>query len=76
MPDRIFALYDSKTKAESKSIGSAPKKIKAFELVTDQSTANLREGSPVRYVGFDIGWIDEIHVNYNSISHKMSAEVL
>jgi len=74
--DRIFALYDSKTKAESKSIGSAHKKIKAFELVTDQSTANLREGSPVRYAGFDIGWIDNINVNYNSTSHKMSANII
>jgi len=74
--DRIFALYDSKTKAESKRIGSAPKKIKAYELVTDQSTANLREGSPVRYAGFDIGWIDDIHVNYNATSHKMSANII
>lgn len=73
--DRIFALYDSKTKAESKSIGSAPKKIKTFELVTSKSTANLREGAPVRYEGFDIGWIDDIHVNYNASSHKMLAEI-
>jgi paraquat-inducible protein B len=74
--DRIFALYDSKTKAESKRIGSSPKKIKAYELVTDQPTANLREGSPVRYAGFDIGWIDDIHVNYNATSHKMSANII
>ncbi len=73
---RIFALYKNQSKALSKSIGSSPKKIKSFELHTEQSTANLREGAPVRFDGFDIGWISDIHVNYNTSSHKMSARIV
>ncbi len=74
--DRQFVLYKNKTRAESKSIGSAPKDIKKFFILTDQKTANLRLNSPVRFSGFDIGWIDDIQLNYDRKSHKMIAAIV
>lgn len=74
--DRIFLIYKSKTKAESKTIGSTAKSFKRFKLYTEQSTANLRVNAPVRFSGFDIGWVGDIQQQYNKISYKMSAEIV
>ena len=74
--DRIFLIYKSKTKAESKTIGSTPKLFKRYRLYTDQPTANLRLTAPVRFSGFDIGWVDEIKHSYSKTSHKMFAEIV
>ncbi len=73
--DRIFALYDSETKAESTSIGSSPKHIKAFQLISEQSTANLRLHAPVRFEGFNIGWVDDITPTYSKKMHKMITKI-
>ena len=73
--DRIFVIYKNQVNAESKTIGSAPKSFKKFKLYTDQQTANLRTEAPVRFSGFDIGWVDDIKHSYNRASHIMSAEI-
>ena len=73
---RIFPLYKSKTQAESTSIGSVAKSIKKFMLLTDESIANLRVESPVRFDGFDIGWVSNIQLSYSKTSHKMLGQVL
>ena len=72
----IFPLYKSKTRAESKTIGSSPKNLKQFMLLTDVSTANLRVLAPVRFYGFDIGWVNDITLSYNKASHKMLAKII
>ena len=74
--ERQFILYKTKTRAEGKSIGSSPKTIKKFHLSTDQSTANLRVNAPVRFSGFDIGWIDDIKLSYDKNRHKMLASIV
>ena len=73
---RIFPIYKSKTKAESKTIGSTLKNFKKYKLFTDHSTANLRKQAPVRFSGFDIGWVGEIKQNYSKATHKMTAEIV
>ncbi len=73
--NRIFIIYKSKTKAESKTIGSTPKLFKKFKLYTQSPTANLRVEAPVRFSGFDIGWVGDIKHTYNKELHKMSAEI-
>ena len=73
---RIFPIYKSKTKAESKTIGSSPQTFKRFMLLTDVSTANLRVFSPVRFYGFDIGWVENITLSYSKSSHKMLANIV
>ncbi len=74
--DRKFILYKNKTRAESKNISSSPKNIKKFYMTTDQSTANLRVNAPVRFSGFDIGWIDDIKLSYDKTKHKMLAAIV
>jgi len=73
---RVFSLYKSKTQAESTTIGSVTKSIKKFMLLTDESIANLRVESPVRFDGFDIGWVSNIQLSYSKTSHKMLGQVL
>ena len=73
---RIFPLYESKTQAESTTIGFAIKSIKKFMLLTEESIANLRVQSPVRFDGFDIGWVTDIKLSYSKASHKMLGQVL
>ena len=73
---QIFALYKTKTKAQNKRIGSAPKNIHRFKLMTHKPSANLRVTAPVRFEGFDIGWVDDIHLNYDKTSRKMRTEVI
>ena len=75
-PGHIFPLYKSKTLAESKTIGSVTKNIKKFMLLTNVSIANLRVHAPVRFDGFDIGWVDEIKLSYSKTLHKMLGEIL
>ena len=73
---RIFPLYVSKTHADSTTIGSVAKCIKKFVLLTDETIANLRVQSPVRFDGFDIGWVSDIQISYSRASHKMLGKIL
>lgn len=72
----IFPLYQSKTHAESTTIGSVTKSIKEFMLLTVDPIANLRVHAPVRFDGFDIGWVENIQLSYSKKSHKMLGKVL
>lgn len=72
----VFPLYKSKTQAESKTIGSKIKSIKTFMLLTDDSIANLRVSTPVRFDGFDIGWVSDMELSYDKSTHKMLGQVL
>jgi len=72
----IFPLYESKTQAESKTIGSKIKAIKQFMLLTDDSIANLRINAPVRFDGFDIGWVNDMQLSYSKSTHKMLGQIL
>lgn len=72
----IFPLYQNKTQAESTTIGSVTKSIKEFMLLTDNSIANLRVDAPVRFDGFDIGWVEDIQLSYSKKSHKMLGKIL
>jgi paraquat-inducible protein B len=72
----IFPLYSSKTQAESTTIGSVTKSLNKFILLTDDSIANLRVHSPVRFEGFDIGWVDDIELSYNKKSHKLLGQIV
>ena len=72
----IFTLYQSKTQAESKTIGSKIKSIKKFMLLTDDSIANLRVNAPVRFDGFDIGWVSDMELSYSKSTHKMLGQIL
>ena len=74
--NHIFPLYKSKTLAESTPIGSVTKAIKKFMLLTDVSIANLRVQAPVRFDGFDIGWVDDIKLSYSKTLHKMLGEII
>ncbi len=73
---RVFPLYESETQADSTTIGSVSKKnIKKFMLLTNESIANLRVYSPVRFDGFDIGWVTNIKLSYSKALHKMLGEI-
>lgn len=74
--DRLFPIYKSKTQADSKTIGSVPNELMKFMLQTDVSTANLRKLSPVRFDGFDIGWVDDIHISYSRAEHTMLTKIV
>ena len=74
--NHVFPLYKSKTLAESKTIGSRIKSIKTFMLLTDDSIANLRVNAPVRFDGFDIGWVSDMKLSYDKSTHKMLGQVL
>ena len=74
--NHIFPLYKSKTLAESTPIGSVTKTIKKFMLLTDDSIANLRIDSPVRFDGFDIGRVSHMELSYDKNTHKMLGQVL
>jgi paraquat-inducible protein B len=71
----VFPLYKSKTQAESKTIGSKIKSIKTFMLHTDDSIANLRINAPVRFDGFDIGWVSDMELSYDKSTHKMLGQI-
>jgi paraquat-inducible protein B len=73
---RVFPLYNSKTQAESTTIGSVTKCIEEFMLLTDDSIAKLRVQAPVRFDGFDIGWVSDIQLSYSKASHKMLGQIL
>ncbi len=73
---QIFLIHKSQIIAESKTIGSSLKTLNHFMLLTDVSTANLRVLSPVRFYGFDIGWVDNIKLSYSKKSHKMLANIV
>ncbi len=72
----VFPLFKSKTEAESKTIGEKTKAIKTFMLHTDDSIANLRVAAPVRFDGFDIGWVSEMELSYDKHIHKMLGQIL
>jgi len=73
---RVFPLYENETQADSTTIGSVSKKnIKKFMLLTNESIANLRVYSPVRFDGFDIGWVTNIKLSYSKALHKMLGEI-
>ena len=72
----VFPLYQSRTQAESTTIGSVTGDIKEFMLLTDDSIANLRVKSPVRFDGFDIGWVEDIQLSYSKKLHKMLGKIL
>jgi len=74
--DRVFPIYKSKTQAESQTIGSVPNDLAKFMLLTDVSTANLRKLSPVRFDGFDIGWVDDIKISYSREKHTMLTKII
>lgn len=73
---RVFPLYQNKTKAESTTIGSVTRSVKEFMLLTDDSIANLSVNAPVRFYGFDIGWVSDIALSYSKKSHKMLGQIL
>ena len=73
---RVFSLYKSKTDAESTTVGSVSKSINTFKILTTESISNLRVQSPVRFDGFDIGWVSSIKLSYSKVSHKMLGEIL
>jgi paraquat-inducible protein B len=72
----IFPIYKSKTDAETHTTGIVPKTLQKFILHTDLSTANLKTYSPVRFYEYDIGWVDEITINYDKKTHKMLSKIL
>lgn len=72
----VFPLYESKTQAESMTIGSVGTSFKKFILRTDNSIANLRVNAPVRFDGFDIGQVSDMQISYDKSAHKMSSRVL
>ncbi len=72
----VFTLYKSKTEAESKTIGLKIKAIKKFMLLTDDSIANLRVKAPVRFDGFDIGWVSDMELSYDKSTYKMLGQIL
>ena len=72
----VFPLYKNKTLAESTTIGSVSRCVKPFMLLTEGSIANLRVNAPVRFDGFDIGWVDDIKLSYSKESHKMLGKVM
>ncbi len=72
----IFNLYKNKTEAESKLIGSEFKANKQFMLTTDQSLANLKVDSVVRFDGFNVGRVDDIELSYDKNTHKMLGQVI
>ena len=74
--NRIFPIYKSKTQAEAQSIGSVPNELARFMLLTDVPTANLRELSPVRFDGFDIGWVEDIEITYSRDQHTMLTKII
>lgn len=72
----VFPLYSSRTHAENTTLGSVTGDIKEFMLLTDEPIANLRVKAPVRFGGFDIGWVNDIKLLYSKRSHKMLGEIL
>jgi len=73
--EHVFPLYESKTQAESITIGSVSKSIKKFILFTDNSIADLRVNAPVRFDGFDIGQVSDMELSYDKSTHKMLGQV-
>ena len=73
---RIFSLYESKAQAKSITIGSSNRSMQKFILLTENTIANLSVNAPVRFDGFDIGWVNDIKLSYSKKSHKMLGQVL
>ena len=73
---RVFPLYQSKTQAESTTIGSVSKSVEKFTLLTEDTIANLRVNAPVRFDGFDIGRVEDIKLSYSKKLHKMLGKVM
>ena len=76
LDNHVFPLYESKTKAESTTIGPISRDIKRFTLLTESSIANLRVNAPVRFDGFDVGKVETINLSYSKESHKMLGKVI
>ena len=72
----IFPLYKNQTQAKAKMIGSFVPTNQTFKLRTEESIANLKLGSLVRFDGFDIGKVSAIQLSYDKHKHKMLGEVL
>ena len=72
----VFPLYQSRAHAESTTIGSVTGDIKEFMLLTNESVARLSTRAPVRFEGFDVGWVDDVTLSYSKRSHKLSGEIL
>ncbi|HIQ46218.1 MAG TPA: MCE family protein [Sulfurovum sp.] len=76
LDNHVFPLYESKTKAESTTIGAISRNLEKFTLLTESSIANLRVKAPVRFDGFDIGRVEAISLSYSKRSHKMLGKVI
>ncbi len=74
--DFVFYLYKNKALANQKKIGLGGKSIKTYRMIVEDSVAKLTPNAPVRYNGFDVGRVKEIHVDYNRTSHKMVSQIL
>ena len=72
----VFYLYKNKTEAESKIIGSEFRANKQFMLKTEQSLANLKVDSVVRFEGFNVGRVENIELSYDKNRHKMLGQVI
>lgn len=72
----IFYLYKNKTEAESKLLGSEFQANKQFVLKTEQSLANLKVDSVVRFDGFNIGRVQDIELSYDKERFKMLGKVI
>lgn len=71
-----FYLYKNKTAAESKLIGSEFETHKQFLLLTEQSVANLKVDSVVRFEGFNIGRVHHMELSYNKKRHKILGQIV
>jgi len=78
VPEKFaFHLYKNEALANEKKIGEGGEEFyKTYQMYTQDPVAKLNINAPVRYEGFDVGHVKDMHLEYNQQSHKVESNIL
>ena len=77
VPEKFgFYLYKNVALANQKKIGQGGAAVKTYRMITYDPVSKLNINAPVRYEGFDVGYVKGMKLQYESHTHKVKGEIL
>lgn len=73
--DFVFHLYPNENEAKKHLLNLKGKKNKPFKLYLNSIDVKIDKKTPIRYKGFNIGFIDKIERNFNAKTHNIKANL-
>ncbi len=75
-PNRFFTLYKSFLDAQEKKLGADIPVYKKFIFEFEGEVSGLNIRSPITYLGFRIGEVEDYEIKYDDIKKTMKAQVI